>query len=590
MRSGYYRMRNDTMVKRFLSYYRPHLPLFGLDFSCAVLLAGMDLIFPTVVRKMIDEILPAGNIHMLLLAGAGLLFLYGASYYLQYIVDCYGHVLGTRMEYDMRRTLFDHIQKLSFGYFDNTKTGHLMSRLVSDLNEISEMAHHGPEDLFVAIITLLGSFLIMASVNWHLTMMIFSLIPFLLWFSMVKNRHMQAVFRDLRVKMADINAQAEDSLTGIRVVKSFANEWYEKSKFERGNRNFLQSRENAFKVMGKFYAGITLFINLLNLIVLIGGGYFIYQGEMTVGALISFLLYVGIFLQPIRRLSVLMETYQKGMAGFQRFIEILDIHPDIADIAEALEMKLVRGNIEFDHVTFSYNNKTQVLKELCINIKAGEKVAVVGPSGGGKTTLCSLIPRFYDVDNGSIRIDGVDIRTVTQKSLREKIGIVQQDVFLFNESIRENIAYGKSGATDEAILQAAKQANAHEFIMALEGGYDTYIGERGIKLSGGQKQRLALARIFLKNPPILIFDEATSALDNETEKAIQDSLYKLAEDRTTLIIAHRLATIRRVDRIIVLNDEGIVEEGSHEDLLKLQGAYARLYAAQFEDSLPENNS
>ncbi|WP_330371223.1 ABC transporter ATP-binding protein [Alkaliphilus transvaalensis] len=570
-------------MKRFIKYYKNHLPLFFLSFGCAFLMAALDLVFPMAARKITNEILPAMDLELLLKIGAGLLILYIVRAILNYIVDYYGHVLGVRMEYDMRKDLFSHIQKLSFNYFDNTKVGHIMSRLVNDLNEISELAHHGPEDIFIASVTLLGSFIIMLRINWQLTLIVYSIIPIMLIFAILKNKQMKIAFKDMRLKIADINAQVEDSLSGVRVVKSFTNEGYEKEKFEKGNSKFRISRENAFKVMAHFFSGIHFLSNFINLVVLIVGGVFIYHGRMNYGDLLSFILFVSMFLQPIRRITALIENLQRGVAGFNRFTEILDIHPDIVDLPTAKEAGRLKGHIAFEKVSFSYNNLGNVLSGLNLNIKAGETVAFVGPSGAGKTTLCSLIPRFYEIDDGSIKIDDTDIRQFTQKSLRNNIGIVQQDVFLFSGTIRENISYGKIGATDEEIIEAAKMANAHDFIMSLEKGYDTYIGERGVKLSGGQKQRLSIARIFLKNPPILILDEATSALDNETEKVIQESFHQLSQSRTTLVIAHRLATIRHADRIMVLTEDGIVEEGSHEELLQDdKGVYSRLYQSQFD--------
>lgn len=575
------------MIKRFSKYYKNHLPLFYLDFSCAFLMASLELFFPTVVRRLIDDILPSKNLSLVIWTGVGLLVLYVVKAVLEYIVDYWGHVLGTRIEYDMRKDLFNHIHKLSFSYFDNTKTGHIMSRIVNDLNEISELAHHGPEDLFIAAVTLIGSFVILLNLYWPLALITFSIVPIMLGFAILKNKRMQSAFREMRIKLADVNAQVEDSVSGARVVKSFTNEWYEEEKFEKGNMNFRQSREGAFRVMAEFFSGVNLFSNLINVAVMVFGGIFVYYDKMTPGMLIGFLLYVSNFLQPIRRLTSLIENYQKGMSGFTRFIETLELQPDIVDHEKAVDIERVDGEITFDDVTFSYNNKGNILENISLSIKPGETIAFVGPSGGGKTTLCSLIPRFYEIDKGSLMVDGVDIKMITQRSLRENIGIVQQDVFLFSGTVRENIAYGHVGSTNEEIIDAAKKANAHEFIMALENGYDTYIGERGVKLSGGQKQRLSIARIFLKNPPILILDEATSALDNETEKVIQKSLFDLAENRTTLIIAHRLATIRNADRIVVLADDGIVEEGNHADLLKKDGVYARLYKAQFDGFMPD---
>ncbi|HPU02018.1 MAG: ABC transporter ATP-binding protein [Firmicutes bacterium] len=575
------------MLRRFAKYYRPHLPLFLLDFSCAFAMAGLDLVFPVAVQWVIDSILPQQKLALFFQVCAALLGLYLLRALLQYIVDYWGHVLGVRMEYDMRQDLFDHIQKLSFRYFDTTKTGHIMSRLVNDLNEISELAHHGPEDLFIATVTLCGAFVIMMTINWQLTLLAFAVVPVMIWFAVVKNKQMQDTFRDVRLKVADINARVEDSISGVRVVKSFTNEWYEKEKFERDNMKFRLSKQRSFRVMAQFFSGVNLFSNLISLVVLFGGGYFVYRGEVTLGTLVSFLLYVNMFLQPVRRISVLVETYQRGMAGFHRFVETLQIKPDIVDKKDARVAGRLKGEIVFDNVTFSYNGEKNIIENLSLHIAPGETVALVGPSGVGKTTICNLIPRFYDVQSGSIRIDGVDVRDYTQRSLRQNIGIMQQDVFLFNGTIRENIAYGKIDTTDEEIIAAAKQANAHDFIMELEKGYDTYTGERGVLLSGGQRQRIAIARIFLKNPPILILDEATSALDSETEAAIQEALFRLSQNRTTLVIAHRLATVRRADRILVLTDEGIVEEGTHEELLKKGGYYARLYRAQFDGFIPD---
>ena len=456
-----------------------------------------------------------------------------------------------------------------------------MSRIVNDLNEISELAHHGPEDLFVIAVTLLGSFIILLISYWPLALIIFSIVPIMLIFAVSKNKKMRSVFRETRLKIADINAQVEDSISGIRVVKSFTNEWYEEKKFEKGNMNFKKSREDTYKVMGEFYSGINFFSNLINVAVIIFGGIFIYYGRITPGMLVGFLLYVTMFLEPIKKFTTLIENYQKGMSGFARFIETLEIEPDIKDDPKSVNIDQVNGEVIFDDVTFSYNNKENVLENINLSIKPGEVIAFVGPSGGGKTTLCSLIPRFYEVDKGSVKVDGMDIKMITQRSLRKNIGIVQQDIFLFSGTIKENIAYGNIGASDEEVIEAAKKANAHEFIVALENGYDTYIGERGSKLSGGQKQRISIARVFLKNPPILILDEATSALDSETEEMIQRSLFDLSKDRTTLVIAHRLVTIRNADRIVVLTDEGIAEIGTHEKLLDNNGIYTRLYRAQF---------
>lgn len=578
------------VLKKFIRYYKPHRKLFILSFSCSFLMSMLDLIFPFVVGRMIDDILPSRNLNLIFMVAGGMLVVYLLRYILQYTVDYWGHVLGTRMEHDMRRDLFNHVNRLSFNYFDNTKTGHVMSRLVNDLHEISELAHHGPEDIFIASVTLLGSFLILLTIHWPLALITFAIVPLMLIFAVMKNKRMQKAFMDMRVRIADVNAQAEDSISGVRVVKSFANEPFEEQKFAVNNRNFKDARESAFKVMAEFFSGITLFSNVIHLLVLVAGGFFIYQGQMATGQLVGFLLYVSMFMQPIRRITALIENYQKGMSGFQRFFETLHINPEIEDKKDAKILTDVKGEIHFDSVTFNYGMDQKVLEGINLKIQPGETLAIVGKSGGGKTTLCNLVPRFYEVEGGSIKIDGRDIRDFTQKSLRENIGIVQQDVFLFSGSVKENIAYGNIEATEDEIIEAARKANAYEFVMALKDGFDTYIGERGVKLSGGQKQRLAIARIFLKNPPILLLDEATSALDNETEGIIQKALFELSRGRTTVAIAHRLSTIKDADRIIVLTEEGIVEEGSHDALLARGGEYQRLYNSQFRDAIPEGDS
>ncbi len=576
------------MLKKLISYYKPHKLLFMLDFGSAFIIAGLDLVFPFLVRYSLNDALPNKNIKLFSYLAAAMLGLYIIKYFLNYIVTYYGHVMGVRMEYQMRKDLFNHIQKLSFTYFDSTKKGHIMSRLVNDLNEISELAHHGPEDLFISLVTLTGSFFIMASINLNLTLATFSLIPFLAWFSIAKNKKMKTAFKDMRVKIADVNARAEDAISGIRVVKAFGNEAYEKEKFEIGNTNFKTTREDTYKVMAEFHSGVEMFTNVINLFVLAYGGFLLFQGTITAGDIVGFLLYVSIFVQPIKRFSTLIENYQKGMSGFDRFYETINLKPDIKDSKTAINAGKLEGNIKFENVSFSYDRDNEVIKNMNLYIKKADQIALIGPSGVGKTTLLSLIPRFYEATSGRILIDGIDIKDMTLESLRSNIGVVQQDVFMFSGNIKENIAYGRLDASDEDIVDAAKKANAHEFIIQMENGYETNIGDRGVKLSGGQKQRLSIARIFLKNPAILILDEATSALDNESERIIQQSLKELSKNRTTLVIAHRLTTVRNADRILVLTKNGIEEQGNHKELLEKKGLYSRLYNMQFDQDFADN--
>ncbi len=574
------------MLRRFAKYYKPHRTLFILDFLAASVIAALNLVFPSAARtvlNLVESQLETLTLGYLVRLGGLLLLLYLVRYGLDYFVTYYGHIVGVRIEHDMRRDLFEHVTTLPFSYFDNTKTGQIMSRIVNDLNEIAELAHHGPEDFFLSAVMLVGTFSMMLSMHAGLALIIFALVLPMAWFSVVWNQRMRAGFRSLRKELGDINAQVEDSLSGVRVVKSFTGEEHERERFAEGNRSFTKAKANNYRIMAHFDSGVTLFSNGMLLITLIGGGYFLTRGQIGVGELTAFLLYVELFLQPIRKLTTLVETYQRGMASFARFDEMMQVEPSIQDKKDAIEVDRLKGRIDFEHVTFGYNENAHVLEDINFTMKPGEVVALVGPSGGGKTTLCNLIPRFYELTEGTVRIDGIDVRDVTQKSLRRNIGIVQQDVFLFSGTVRENIAYAKPGASDEEIAAAAKRANAHEFILSMEQGYDTPVGQRGVRLSGGQKQRIAIARIFLKNPPILLLDEATSALDNETERIIQESLFSLSENRTTLIIAHRLATIRSADTILVMTDEGIVERGSHRDLLAHGGLYAHLYNTQFEE-------
>lgn len=498
--------------------------------------------------------------------------------------------MGARMEADMREDIFAHLQKLSFSYYDNRNTGKIMSRIVNDLFDISELAHHGPEDIFISAIKLIGSFIILMSINVKITLILLVVTSIMLVFSAYYNKRMRAVFKKNREKIANVNAQVQDSLAGIRVVKSFANEKIEKCKFDKGNQEFLETKKDSYLIMGRFYSGNGFFQGLLYLSVILSGGVFISTGDLELSGLVVYILYINIFLNPIEKLVNFTEQFQKGITGFERFLEVMETEPDIKDKKGAKDLVNPKGDIQFKNVSFSYNDKHTVLSNINIDIKAGKTVALVGPSGGGKTTFCSLIPRFYEITEGTITIDGIDIRDLKLRSLRNAIGIVQQDVYLFAGSIGENIGYGKPGATKEEIIEAAKKANIHDFIMSLENGYDTYVGERGVKLSGGQKQRVSIARVFLKNPPILILDEATSALDNESERYIQRSLEELSKNRTTLVIAHRLSTIRNADEIIVLTDEGIKERGKHEDLLKLNGLYSYLYNMQFEDLSEERIS
>lgn len=569
------------MIKQFFSYYRPYKKLFFIDFFCAVFAGVLELAFPLVVNHFIDTLLPQGNWGLIAAASLGLLLIYVVSAGLHYVVTYWGHMLGINIESDMRSKLFAHVQKLSFRFFDNTKTGHLISRMTSDLMEIGEMAHHGPEDLFIALITLTGAFGIMLTINWKLAILTFVIVPAVLWLAVFFNKKMTGAFHRLFGDIADFNARIEDSVGGIRVVQAFANEPHEKKQFEENNGRFRLTKLVSYKIMAQNMSISYMLMRVVTLFVLVCGTYFVMQGELTYGEFVGFILLSNIFFRPIEKINAIIESYPKGIAGFKRYIELLQTAPDVADAPDAVDVDAVYGNIRYHNVTFGYEGKKQVLENISLSIGAGETIAFVGPSGAGKTTMCSLLPRFYDAQEGFISIDGLDTKKMTLASLRRQIGIVQQDVFLFSGTIRENILYGDLGASDEAILSALKRARLEELVASLPDGLETVIGERGVKLSGGQKQRLAIARIFLKNPPILILDEATSALDTETELAIQQALAELSVGRTTLVIAHRLATIKHADRIIVVTPSGIEEQGSHHELLEQNGHYRRLHEAQF---------
>nr|WP_066685388.1 ABC transporter ATP-binding protein [Christensenella intestinihominis] len=574
-----------SVMKSFVSYYKPYRGLFYFDMFCALVVSVVDLAFPQILNFLTDGLYTQNAdviLRSLWIVAVSLVVMYVVRYGCQYFITTWGHVMGARMESDMRQDLFDQMQRLSFSYYDKNNTGDMMSRLVSDLFDISELAHHGPENIFISALKIVGSFVLLMMINVPMTLILLAVTIVMILFSLSKNRKMRAVFMDNRKKISNVNKQVQDSLAGIRVVKSFANEDIERKKFEHSNLEFLDSKKSSYKIMGTFQAGNNFFTGLLYTAVLVSGGFFIANGTLRVTDLAIYALYIGIFVAPIDVLVNFTEQFQKGFAGFKRFLEIVHTDPEIKDKPGAQPLKDVRGNIKYNGVSFAYDEGTHVLSHIDVEIEAGKTVALVGPSGGGKTTFCSLLPRFYDVTAGSVTIDGQDVRDVTLKSLRSAIGIVQQDVYMFGGTIRDNIAYGKPGATDEEVVRAAKDANIHDFIMSLEDGYGTSVGERGVRLSGGQKQRIAIARVFLKNPQILILDEATSALDNESERHIQLSLEKLSQDRTTIVIAHRLSTIRNADEIIVIGADGIMERGTHGELLEKNGLYASYYNMQFE--------
>jgi ATP-binding cassette, subfamily B, bacterial len=570
-----------SLLRRFFSYYKPHRRLFYLDFSCAVLSGLLELGFAVAVKVFIDRLLPNQNWQLIALAALGLFIIYLVNAGLKVVVTYWGHMLGINIETELRRKSFDHLQKLSLGFFDNQKTGRLVARLTKDLEEIGEVAHHGPEDLFIALMTLVGAFIVMFSVNVQLALITLVVVPLTGWVTTRYGGRMTRNWQDLYSRVGDFNARIEENVGGIRVVQAFANEDHERRLFARDNQSYRKTKLEAYRIMAASTSLSYLSMRLTQLVVMLAGSYFVLIGQLSAGGFVSFILLVGIFFQPIEKINAVIEVYPKGIAGFRRYTELLDTAPDIVDRPEARAVSGLRGEIRYLDVHFGYSPGKEVLTGINLEIQAGETVAFVGPSGAGKTTLCSLLPRFYEVAGGSITVDGIDVRDMTLASLRAQIGIVQQDVFLFAGTVRENIAYGRLEATEAEIVEAARRARLDAVIAALPNGLDTVIGERGVKLSGGQKQRLAIARMFLKNPPILVLDEATSALDTETERAIQASLAELAAGRTTLVIAHRLATIQDADRIVVVDETGIAEEGRHQDLVGSQGIYRRLYEAQY---------
>lgn len=567
--------------RKLISYYKPYKGLFFLDLLFAVAGAGISLAIPLIVRYITNEVvyLP-GNEPFRMIVKLGLLMIALAltECFCNFFITFYGHMMGAKIEHDMRNDVFSHYQKLSFHFFDNQKVGQLLSRITTDLFDISELLHHGPEDVVISVIKLVGSFIILVNINGTLTLITFAFIPVMVLYAIFFNGRLRKAYKTNKARIADVNTQIEDSLSGIRVVKSFGNEEIEMEKFCAGNRRFVESRRKSYWNMAWFHSVLTAMTTLVTIVVLVAGSYFIMGGRVKITDLVTYLLYINNFTEPVKRLMNFTEQFQNGWSGYLRFLEIMDVQPDIVDAPDAEDLTEVKGEVSFENVSFQYEeNLEKVLNHIHLKVEAGEYIAIVGNSGGGKTTLCSLIPRFYDVVDGRILIDGKDIRQLKLKSLRRQIGIVQQDVYLFMENVMENIRYGRPDAKDEEVIAAAKMANAHEFIMQLPNGYQTDIGQRGVKLSGGQKQRISIARVFLKNPAILIFDEATSALDNESEKIVQQSMEELAKGRTTFVIAHRLSTIQNAQRILVLTEKGIEEEGTHQDLLKKEGAYARLY-------------
>lgn len=575
-----------NVLKKFIRYYKPYKAVFFIDLLCATIISVVDLIYPQLLRTATNSLFTQSKdviMGALIPLAIGLLIMYIIQSLCKYYVSYQGHMMGANMERDMRQQLFDHYEKLSFSYYDQNNSGQMMSKLVSDLFDIAEFAHHGPENLFISVIKIVGSFIFLFLINWRLAIPLVILVILMFIFSISQNKRMQETFMDNRRKIGEVNSSLLDTLAGIRVVQSFANEDIERKKFTKSNHGFLMSKDANYKCMGNFMGFNLFFQGMMYLVTLVFGGYLIAQGQMEVTDLAMYALYIGIFISPIQILVELTEMIQKGLSGFRRFLAVMETDPDIEDAPDAKPLENVKGEVAYDHVSFHYSDDdTLVLSDVSFKIPAGESIALVGPSGSGKTTICNLLPRFYDITGGKVTIDGKDVRKLTLKSLRSQIGIVQQDVYLFCGTVKENISYGKPDATMDEIIDAAKKANIHEFIMSLPDGYDTFVGERGTRLSGGQKQRISIARVFLKNPPILILDEATSALDNESERWIQKSLEELAKNRTTITIAHRLSTIRNADEILVVSDNKIAERGSHDELMALGGIYAHYYEMQFK--------
>lgn len=570
------------MLKRFMAYYKPHKLLFFFDMLASLAVAAIAITYPMITRTMLNTYIPDNNIRMVVICGGALLCVYLLRMGLNYFIQYYGHVMGVKMQAQMRSDMFNHLEKLPYSFFDNHETGKIMSRMTNDLMDISELAHHGPENLLISSISIIASFVYLCTINWWLTLIVFACVPFLILITMLLRKKMRSAFMRSRQSIGEINAALESSITGIRITKAFNNSEIESEKFEEGNKKFVHARTDAYKAMGQFHSGTSFINDVFNVVVLIAGGFFLSKGFIQVGDYTAFTISVGLFIGPVMTLIGFMEQYQNGVTGFQRFLEIMDAEPE-KDDPNAEEMKVAEGHIEFKNVNYSYSEGEEVLKNVSLDIKKGEKFALVGPSGGGKTTICHLIPHFYDVKDGQILIDGKDINKITRSSLRANIGIVQQDVYLFNASIRDNILYGRPGATEEEVIEAARRANIHNYVMSMPNGYDTVIGERGVKLSGGQKQRLSIARVFLKDPAILILDEATSALDNTTEILIQNSLDELCKGRTTIVVAHRLSTVKNADEIAVVSDGKIIEQGPHDSLIAMNGVYANLYKLQFRN-------